>query len=366
MTRRNILFIGFFVTLLLIVSCSKSLVYNSVKNGSQCSKKEGYWYKNKCWKNYEDEGISASKIDSTVSSQMEIIRKSIITIDNQTFQLIAFLPIKEDEGMLLISVYKTQNNYKTLVFPTGKKHLKNETLESKALLFDGDAISGTVNMQSKLEGTATIKILNFDELDFEISGEIINSEKKKERFVFKTNEAIMGAGNSHIEIKENEAYLSGGLGTVTYQQIKDLIKNHPKVRTIVMTHISGSLNDDVNMHTGRLLRDNNFTTKVLANSDIASGGVDLFCAGKKRIVIKGAKIGVHSWCCIEDLTAIEIPKDHPAHKDQLKYFTIMLGAVKGPGFYYYTLNAAPFDGIHYMTNEEIKEWNISTEFIDNE
>ena len=75
-----------------------------------------------------------------------------------------------------------------------------------------------------------------------------------------------------------------------------------------MTQISGSVNDAVNMHTGRLLRKNGFTTKLLSDSDIASGGVDLFCAGAKRIVEKGAKIGVHSWCCTSDLTAVEITK----------------------------------------------------------
>jgi hypothetical protein len=47
---------------------------------------------------------------------------------------------------------------------------------------------------------------------------------------------------------------------------------------------------------------------------------------RKRIVEKGAKIGVHSWCCENDLTAVEISKEHPAHKYQLKYFTMALGA----------------------------------------
>ena len=37
-----------------------------------------------------------------------------------------------------------------------------------------------------------------------------------------------------------------------------------------------------------------------------------------------------------------------------------LGPEKGPAFYFYTLMAAPFDSIHYMTDEEIKKWNIAT------
>ena len=72
-----------------------------------------------------------------------------------------------------------------------------------------------------------------------------------------------------------------------------------------MKQIRGSLDDKINMHTGRLIREHGFTTKVLSDSRIASGGVDLFCAGEKRIIEQGAEIGVHSWCCAgeDDLPA---------------------------------------------------------------
>jgi hypothetical protein len=361
MNIKNTINIGILIDL--ISSCTNKLVYNSVKNGSQCYDRAGYSYNNKCWKDFEDEGISKTKIDSTVSVQMKIIKKSKFIIDNQTYPFIAFLPIEEDEGMLLIAVYGTKDNYKTLIFPTEKKKIKNGIFETTVLLFNGDAISGTLDKKNKLNGTATVNIIDLDILDIEISGKILNKKNSDTKdFTFKTNEAVTGAGNSHIEIKGNEAYLSGDLGTITYSQIKNLIKNNPEIKTIVMTQISGSVNDAVNMHTGRLLRENGFTTKVLSDSDIASGGVDLFCAGKNRIVEKGAKIGVHSWCCVNDLTAIELPKEHPAHKYQLEYFTMALGSEKGTAFYFYTLEAATFDSIHYMSDEEIEKWNIATDF----
>lgn len=364
MIRIKIVNISILFLLFLGSSCSPKLAYNSIKSKSDCSDKGGYWYNNKCWKDYEDDGIAELKIDSTVLSQMKIIEKSTFTIDNQIYPLIAFLPLEEKEGILLIAVYGTTDNYKTLIFPTGKKNINNGTLKTRVLLFNGDALSGTIDEKTVLEGTATFNINDVDNLDMEVEGLISNKENGNDKkFRFRTNEAITGAGNSHIEIKGNEAYLSGDLGTVTYSQIKNLISNHPNVKTIVLTNVSGSVNDAVNMHTGRLLHENGFTTKVLSNSDIASGGVDLFCAGKIRIVEKGAKIGVHSWCCVDDLTAIEIPKEHPAHKYQLEYFTMVLGPENGPDFYFYTLEAAPFDDIHYMTDEEIEKWNIATEFI---
>jgi len=355
-----------FLILIFTISCKTTdkLVAKQAKTQEQCNSKEGYWYNNKCWKDFEDDGISKSKIDSVVSAEMKIIKKSSFNIDNKTYPLVAFLPLEEDEGLLLIAVYGTRDNYKSLIFPTGKKNIKNERFDTPVLLFNGDAMSGELDEESVLNGTATVNVIDLEQLKIEIKGEIVG-EKATKNFAFTPNESISGAGNSLIEIKGNEAYLSGDLGTITYSQIKDLIKNYPKIKTIVMTKISGSVNDAVNMHTGRLLHENGFTTKVLSDSDIASGGVDLFCAGVNRIVEKGAKIGVHSWCCINDLTAIEIPKEHPAHQYQLEYFTMVLGSEKGPAFYFYTLEASPFDSVHYMTDKEIKMWNIATDFIEN-
>lgn len=365
MKLQKLLMIG--VLLILISGCSKSLIYNSAKTKSECCEKNGYWYNGKCWKNFEDEGISISKIDSVVLAEMEIIEKSKIEMDGKMYPLISFLPIEEDGGYMLIAVYGTKENYKTLILPTKKKNITNGVFETACLLFNGDAIAGTLGENPIATGTATVNVVNIDHFDIEICGMVSDNEKGNvQEFSFIPNESISGAGNSFLEIKGNEAYLSGDLGTITYQQIKNLIKNNPEVRTIVMTNISGSVNDAVNMHTGRLLRENEFTTKVLSTSDIASGGVDLFCAGKKRIVEKGAKIGVHSWCCVNDLTAIDIPKDHPAHQYQLEYFAMALGIDIGPSFYFYTLSAAPFNGIHYMTEEEIKKWNIATDFIEKE
>ncbi len=364
MKIKNIINIG--ILTILLSNCTDKLVYNSVRNKSQCFDEGGYWYNNKCWKGFEDEHISKTKIDSIVSSQMEIIKKSKIVIDNQTYPLITFLPIEENRSILLITVYRTKDHYKTLIFPTGKKKIENQTLKTTALLFNGNAIAGTLDEKSKLKGTATVNVIDFDKLEIKISGKIMNNENGDSKdFSFRANKFILGGGNSHIKIKGNEAYLSGELGIITYSQIKNLIKNNSKVKTIVMTHIPGSVNDAVNVHTGRLLHENGFTTKVLSDSDIASGGVDLFCAGKRRIVEKGAKIGVHSWCCVNGLTAIEIPKEHPSHQYQLEYFTMALGSKKGPDFYFYTLESATFDAIHYMSDEEIIKWNIATDFIEN-
>ena len=126
-----------------------------------------------------------------------------------------------------------------------------------------------------------------------------------------------------------------------------------------MQNISGSVNDAINLHTGRLVRNAEMTTIVPFDGDINSGGVDLFAAGFKRIYTTGGKVGVHSWCCVKGKSADKLSKDNSAHGAQLTFVREMLGEELGPDFYFFTLSAASFDSIHVMTKAELDKYLIS-------
>ena len=64
-----------------------------------------------------------------------------------------------------------------------------------------------------------------------------------------------------------------------------LNKNYPTITTINFVAIPGSL-DQVNHETGRLIREAGYTTKIDSKGKVQGGGIDLFCAGKKRIIEK--------------------------------------------------------------------------------
>lgn len=174
------------------------------------------------------------------------------------------------------------------------------------------------------------------------------------------NESIISAGDSEIEVVDEQAFVNGTLGTSTYVQMMSLINDHPEVKTLVLQEIDGSVNDAINMHTGRLVRNAQLTTRVSADGDINSGGVDLFAAGFERIYKTGGKLGVHSWCCGENnIPANELERDDPAHGAQLTYFREMLGQDLGPEFYFFTLDAAPFETVHVMTQEELDKFLLN-------
>lgn len=188
------------------------------------------------------------------------------------------------------------------------------------------------------------------------SGSISHPVKGDFSIKLTINQSLIEGGTSTVEVSGTKAMINGDLGTKTYVQITDLINNHPEVDTLVLQEISGSINDEINMHTGRLVRNAQLTTMVEATSDINSGGVDLYAAGFKRIYTEGAKLGVHSWCCEEGKPANELGRDHKGHGAQLTYFREMLGAELGPDFYFFTIEAAPHDTVHVMTKAELDKY----------
>jgi hypothetical protein len=207
--------------------------------------------------------------------------------------------------------------------------------------------------------------MNIDIDNFKFKLELPKSELKSIKsgkesiFVeFKISEKAMSLGSSTVSLlNETEILITGGsLGKKTYLLLRNLLDENPKVKTIVFGKVEGSVDDDINVETGRMIRKRGLNTKVLKDSDIVSGGVDLFASGVRRIYNKGAKIGVHSWSG-NDTAGDKLPKNHKEHYSQLGYFTTMLPQT-GYDFYFFTLKSAPSDGMHYMSEDELKKYKL--------
>jgi len=196
----------------------------------------------------------------------------------------------------------------------------------------------------------------------------------------KLTESMIIGGASTLKIVDNKAYLNttyaldnnllvrGALGTRAYNQIFDLVHNHPNVKTIVEQQVAGSKHDAINVQTGRLIRKHGLNIHLESTSQIASGGVDLFLSGKKRTMESGAKIGVHSWAGTDDdgninIQGFDLPKDSPLHVSEggLQYIKEMLGDVIGEAFYFFAVYVAEAQDIHLMNDAEIEEYQLLTE-----
>ena len=164
---------------------------------------------------------------------------------------------------------------------------------------------------------------------------------------------ISGLKPATITVKKDTAFIDDGvLGMAFHKKLKRTVRKNPQIKTLVLLNVPGSINDEWNLKTCAFVYKNKFNTKVLSNSVIESGAVDLFASGRKLFIEKGAKIGVHSWDGGE-LPAVSYPKDHEEHK----FFLELYKKIKiDTAFYWFTLRAAPAEGMHYMNPREIEKY----------
>jgi len=154
-------------------------------------------------------------------------------------------------------------------------------------------------------------------------------------------------------------YMEGEINSKTLGQFEEIIAAHPDISLLVEGVVPGSMDDDTMIALAYRVRELGISTHLGANSEIYSGGVDLFLAGVNRTMEQGAKIGVHSWSDpFKD--AKDYPRSSPEHKQNRKYIEDMLG---DDAFYWFTIYAAPGDGMKLMSDEEIMEYGLLTQFI---
>lgn len=159
---------------------------------------------------------------------------------------------------------------------------------------------------------------------------------------------------------KNEAkdslWMKGVIYSNTLEDLKAVLNKHPEVTTLVMEEVPGSIDDEINLLASRVLRNRDVNTYIPKDGWVASGGTDMFLAGTERAIHPTARLGVHSWAGMEKV-ATDYPKDAEEHKKYLAYYKEMQIPSR---FYWYTLEAAPADSIHWMTPVEIHEYKVVT------
>ena len=167
-------------------------------------------------------------------------------------------------------------------------------------------------------------------------------------------EELRGA---HFEVDGTDAVMTGVIGPTTPGRVLELILEHPRVARIVMEDVPGSMDDESNLRAARWVRRSGLATHVPEDGEVASGGTDFFQAGTIRTRGEGARFGVHSWSGVGEEGA-EVPKDDPEHRKYVEYCREM-GIPES--FYWYTLEAAPADDIHWMTDKELVRFGMLTD-----
>ncbi|MCV6547917.1 MAG: alpha/beta hydrolase [Cohaesibacter sp.] len=155
---------------------------------------------------------------------------------------------------------------------------------------------------------------------------------------------------------ETQIIARGTIDSGTMERFLEISHRYPKAKTLVLQQIEGSIDDEANLSFSRYIHDEGFATLVPGDGLVASGGTDLFLAGRERLLESGACVGVHSWGWDDD-QGKDFPKDAPEHQDYLDYYKhIGIPA----DFYWYTLDIASADDMHWMSAQEVMRYGMAS------
>jgi|TARA_B110000908_G_scaffold147990_1_gene180151 hypothetical protein len=122
----------------------------------------------------------------------------------------------------------------------------------------------------------------------------------------------------------------------------DVLEQNPQVTMLVLQDMSGAHDTAAVQAMGYEVRRRAMSTVLQSDSVVHGAAVHLFLSGVQRRMIAGAEIGFG-------------PLE--ADAETRKYLNDMLGS---DGFYEFALQAAPSDGIHIMTEDEIARNGVLT------
>lgn len=162
------------------------------------------------------------------------------------------------------------------------------------------------------------------------------------------------------------AVLHGFIDASTPNVVQNFVNTYPNVTTLVFMQVPGSMNDDANLIASQALRNKGYKHYIPAvnayaqDAFIASGGVDMFVGGITRVVDVNAEVGVHAWGD-GSVEATDFPVGHSNHLPYINYYVNMgFTQQEAEDFYYFTINAAPASGIHFMTESELNQYKTRT------
>lgn len=155
--------------------------------------------------------------------------------------------------------------------------------------------------------------------------------------------------------------MNGDISSASLNNFNRLIDAFPSINKINMAEVPGSTDDETNLKVAKRVHDLDIATHILDNGEIASGGVDFFLAGVRRSSGSNTSIGVHSWSDGQN-DATAYPVGHAEHLPYINFYTAVgFTQQQAEDFYYFTINAAPANDIHWMTDAEIEQYGILTE-----
>ncbi len=280
-----------------------------------------------------------------IFEELDQDRDGLLSVDEIPEEFLALVEVMDVDGDGAVSLAEL---------------LETDALDDPTLIFEQELLGFLHEFDADGDGALSLKELPLPErMEFSQQFSALDSNNDKlleERELLALLEEEMSGAT--YEVRGEDAVMTGVIGPSTPGRTLQLILEHPEVDCIVMEDVPGSMDDDSNIRAARIVRQGRLDTHVPQGGEVASGGTDFFQAGVRRTRGEGARFGVHSWSGGVGEEGAEIPRDDPEHLKYLEYYREM--GIPDE-FYWYTLEAASADDIHWMTNDELARYSMLTE-----
>ena len=162
-------------------------------------------------------------------------------------------------------------------------------------------------------------------------------------------------------LNDTTIVVNGDMGSRVDNQLERLLDKYPNIRYVVMEECPGSRDDEELFKAARMIHNRGFHIHLPSHAKIESGAVDFFLSGINRTMDEGAKIGVHAWSD-GNSSATEYPVGHEEHQIYIDYYmSIGYSEQDAESLYFFIINAASPDDIHYMSIQEVNDYQILSE-----
>ena len=164
-------------------------------------------------------------------------------------------------------------------------------------------------------------------------------------------------GPFHI-INDTLVEMEGDMGGRVEKQFAKVLDKYPGIKLVIMKECPGSRDDVSMMEAARLLKSHSINTHLAETGKIESGAVDLFLYGGKKTPDMGGQFGGEGWSD-GGKEATDFPNGHEEHLLYISYYKEMgWSHQEAEDLYFFIINAATADGMHWMTEQEILQYEI--------
>ncbi|ANY18555.1 hypothetical protein A6F68_00019 [Tsuneonella dongtanensis] len=155
-------------------------------------------------------------------------------------------------------------------------------------------------------------------------------------------------------LDEKRAALVDVTDAATIADFEAMLRDHPGIAILELVECPGTDDDSANLKLGRMIRARGLATHVPAGGSVRSGAVELFLAGKRRLIDDGAEFAVHAWRDSDGREPADYAPDSPYNRAYVDYYREM--GVAQPQAFYDMTNAVPNADARWLTAQDMRRW----------